>query len=192
MKIAVYSGSFNPVHNGHLAIAQKTLESQVVEKVWFLVSPLNPLKKESVLWPESDRLEMVRLAVEGKSGMKASDYEFHFPRPSFTINTLENLRKDYPENDFTLLVGGDNMSSIHRWYKFEQIISEFGLIVYPRPGFSLKKFDNRPNTVIIEGPLLDISATDIRKKILNHEPITGLVPPGVEEYISNRKISLPY
>ncbi len=190
MKIAVYSGSFNPVHNGHLAIAQKVLESHAAEEVWFLVSPMNPLKKESVLWPESDRLEMVKLALKDRQGMKASDYEFHFPRPTFTINTLENLKKDHTENDFTLLVGGDNLSSISRWYRYVQIISEFGLIVYPRPGYSMKKFINMPNVRILEAPMLEISATEIRKKILSRDSISGLVPPAVEEYISKRKLWL--
>lgn len=190
MRIAVYSGSFNPVHDGHLAIAQKVLESNLAYEVWFMLSPMNPLKKESVLWPESDRLEMVRLAIKDKPGMKASDYEFRFPRPAFTVNTLESLRNDYPENDFILLVGGDNLSSIRRWYKYESIIKDFGLIVYPRPGFSLKKFNDVPNVWIIEGPLLDISATDIRKRVLNNEPISGLVPHAVEEYILKRRHNL--
>jgi nicotinate-nucleotide adenylyltransferase len=187
MKIAVYSGSFNPIHNGHLLIAQKVLESHAAEEVWFLVSPMNPLKKKSLLWPESDRLAMVKLAVEEKQGMKASDYEFSFPRPTYTVNTLESLRKDYPNDEFILMAGGDNVSNFHRWYKYDYIIDKYGLIVYPRPGYSLKKFKDKPNVRVIEGPLLDISATDIRKKILRNEPITGLVPPAVEEYISNRK-----
>ncbi len=133
---------------------------------------------------------MVKLAVQDKRGMKASDYEFRFSRPAYTINTLESLRKDFQENDFTLLVGGDNLSNLHRWYKSELIISEFGLIVYPRPGYSLKKFRDKPNVLMVEGPLMDISATDIRNRILNDKPITGLVPDAVEEYINKRKHSL--
>jgi nicotinate-nucleotide adenylyltransferase len=187
MKIAIYSGSFNPIHNGHLSIAQKVLDSGAAGEVWFMISPLNPLKKKSVLWPESDRLEMVKLAIEGKRGMKASDYEFRFSRPTYTVNTLESLRKDYPEHEFILMVGGDNVSSIHRWYKYDYIIDEFGLIVYPREGYSMEKIKDRPKVQMIEGPMLDISATEIRKKIGNNEPITGLVPAVVEEYIRKRK-----
>jgi nicotinate-nucleotide adenylyltransferase len=183
MRIAVYSGSFNPVHNGHLAIAQRVLEDHAADEVWFLISPRNPLKKAGILWPESDRLEMVRLAVKDIPGMKVSDYEFHFPRPSFTVNTLESLKSDYPENDFVLLVGGDNMSGIQRWYKYQRILDDFGLIVYPRPGFSTEEFKDRPNVRIIEAPLLNISATEIREKILNNESIDDLVPVKVADYI---------
>jgi nicotinate-nucleotide adenylyltransferase len=186
MKIAVYSGSFNPIHNGHLAIAQKVLDDAAAHEVWFLVSPQNPLKQEGILWPESDRLAMVRLAVEDKPGMKASDYEFHFPRPTFTINTLDSLKSEYPENEFVLLVGGDNLSSIGRWYKFQRIIDDYGLIVYPRPGYSTEKFKNKSNVRIIEAPLLDISATEIREKIQNNESFDGLVPPKVAEYIRKK------
>lgn len=192
MKIAVYSGSFNPVHNGHLAIAQKVLESHAADEVWFLVSPQNPLKKDIVLWPENDRLAMVQLAVKDKEGMKASDYEFRFPRPTYTINTLDSLRSDFPGNNFALLVGGDNLSGIQHWYKSRRIVDEYGLIVYPRPGYSTTEFDNKPNVRIIEAPLIDISATEIREKILNNEPVTGLVPPAVEDYILNRKHLLAF
>jgi nicotinate-nucleotide adenylyltransferase len=186
MKIAVYSGSFNPVHNGHLAIAQKVLECHAADEVWFLVSPLNPLKKVSILWPESDRLAMVKLAVEDKHGMKASDYEFHFPRPSFTIKTLDSLKSDYPEYDFSLLVGGDNLSGIQRWYKYQRVIDDYGLIVYPRPGYSTEEFKDKPNVQIIEAPFLNISATEIRKKIFKNESIDRLVPPKVAEYIRGK------
>jgi nicotinate-nucleotide adenylyltransferase len=183
MKIAVYSGSFNPIHNGHLAIAQKVLDDAAAGEVWFLVSPQNPLKKKGILWPESDRLEMVKLAIEDKPGMKASDYEFHFPRPTFTINTLDMLKSDYPGNDFVLLVGGDNLSGIQRWYKYQSVIDDYGLIVYPRRGNAVKEFENTPNVLIINATLLNISATEIRKKILNNESIDDLVPLKVADYI---------
>ncbi len=190
MEIAIYSGSFNPVHNGHLAIAQCVLDNKAADEVWFLVSPKNPLKKESILWPENDRLEMVRLAVEDKQGMKASDYEFHFPRPTYTINTLDSLRSEFPGYHFVLLVGGDNLSGIRHWYKSRRILNEYGLIVYPRPGYSTSEFDNNPKVLIIEAPLLDISSTEIREKVLNNEPIRELTPPNVAEYIALRKDKL--
>lgn len=184
MRIAVYSGSFNPVHNGHLAIAQKVIDQSGVDELWFLISPQNPLKKNSDLWPENDRLSMVKLAIEDKPRMKASDYEFHLPRPTFTINTLDSLKSDYPQHDFVLLVGGDNLSSIRRWYKYQRIIDDYGLIVYPRPGYSAEKFKDKPNVQFIEAPLLNISATEIRKKILNNESIDDLVPVKVGDYIT--------
>ena len=183
MRVAIYSGSFNPIHNGHLAIAQKVLEQASVDEVWFMVSPQNPLKKESDLWPENDRLSMVKLAIEDEPRMKVSDYEFYLPRPTFTINTLNGLKSDFPQYDFVLLVGGDNLSIIHRWYKYQQILDDFGLIVYPRPGFSIQDFMELPNVQIITAPFLQISATEIRRKIHIGESIEDLVPPKVAEYI---------
>lgn len=186
MRIAVYSGSFNPVHNGHLAIAQKVIEQAGVDELWFLISPQNPLKKDSDLWPENDRLSMVKLAIEDEPQMKASDYEFHLPRPTFTINTLDGLKSEFPLHDFVLLVGGDNLSIIQRWYQYQRILDDFGLIVYPRPGYTTENFRNLPNVQIITAPFLPISATEIRRKIKNGESIEDLVPPKVAEYIRER------
>jgi nicotinate-nucleotide adenylyltransferase len=186
MEIAIYSGSFNPIHNGHLAVARAVLEKGGVDELWFLVSPQNPLKKSADLWPENKRLEMVKLAIEDEPKMKASDFEFHLPRPHYTINTLKRLQADFPQHQFVLLLGGDNLTIMHRWYKFDEIVEQFGLIVYPRPGYSIEGFQNKPNVQIIEAPLLDISATEIRKKILNHESIEGLVPFKVADYIKKR------
>jgi nicotinate-nucleotide adenylyltransferase len=186
MKIAIYSGSFNPVHNGHIAIARNVIDQAGVDELWFLISPQNPLKKNDILWPENDRLAMVRLAIENESKMKASDYEFHLPRPTFTINTLDGLKSEFPQHDFVLLVGGDNLSIIQRWYQYQRILDDFGLIVYPRPGYSTEDFRNLPNVQIINAPFLLISATEIRERIKNGESIEGLVPPKVEEYIRKR------
>lgn len=183
MRIAVYSGSFNPVHNGHLAIAQKVIDQAGVDELWFLISPQNPLKKNSDLWPENDRLSMVKLAIEDKPRMKASDYEFHLPRPTFTINTLDSLKSDFPQHDFVLLMGGDNLSIIHQWYHYQRILDDYGLIVYPRPGYATDLFKDDPNVQIITAPFIPISATGIRQKILNGESIEDLVPHKVAEYI---------
>ena len=186
MRIAVYSGSFNPVHNGHLAVAQKVVEQSVIDELWFLVSPQNPLKKDSLLWPENDRFLMVKLAIEDEPLMKASDYEFHLPRPTFTINTLDSLKSEFPQHDFVLLVGGDNLSLIHRWYKFQRILDDFGLIVYPRPGYETDEFLYHPNVQMIDAPFLPFSATEIRGKILNGESIEDLVPTKVAKFIHHR------
>lgn len=187
MRIAIYSGSFNPIHNGHLAIADKVLAIGGVDELWFLVSPQNPLKSSAVLWPEEDRLAMVKLAVHEKPFMKASDYEFHLPRPVYTINTLNSLKSDYPQHDFVLLVGGDNLSIIHRWYQSQQIIDNYGLIVYPRPGYSMDLIKGKSNIQIIDAPFLDISATEIRKRILEGASIKDLVPVKVADYIQHKK-----
>ena len=186
MRIAIFSGSFNPIHNGHLAIAREALAQGAVDELWFLVSPQNPLKKNHDLLPEADRLKMVKLAIENEPGMMASDFEFHLPRPTYTIKTLESLKTNYPEHQFKLLIGGDNLAIFHKWFEYQRIIDEFGLIVYPRPEFSIENLPKFANTTIISAPLIDLSATEIRKKLIKGELITGMVSRKVEEYLINR------
>ena len=183
MRIAIFSGSFNPIHNGHLAIARETLAQDAADELWFLVSPQNPLKKNLGLIRESDRLEMVKLAIENEKGMKASDFEFHLPRPTYTINTLEKLRENYPGHRFKLLIGADNLLIFEKWYQYQRIIDEFGLIVYPRPGFNTESLPQFENTTIISAPLIDLSATEIRGKLIKGESITGMVPEKVALFL---------
>jgi nicotinate-nucleotide adenylyltransferase len=185
MKIAIYSGSFNPIHCGHLAIARATL-SAGMDELWFVVSPQNPLKNNTDLWPETDRLEMVRLAIKDEPGMKASDYEFYLPRPSYTIDTFDSLKKDYPQHVFTLLIGGDNLTNFHKWRQHQRILDEYGLIVYPRIGFSNPQLEQHPNVRIIKAPLLDIASTEIRRRVYSGESIDGMVTEEVKEYIRNK------
>ncbi|MEI7525861.1 MAG: nicotinate (nicotinamide) nucleotide adenylyltransferase [Mariniphaga sp.] len=187
MRIAIFSGSFNPIHNGHLAIAREVLKQGAADELWFLVSPQNPLKKNSDLMDEKMRLKMVELAIEDEPGMKASDFEFHLPRPSYTIRTLENLRIANPQHQFTLLIGGDNLSIIHKWVEYRRIIAEFGLIVYPRPGFMNQESLLFSNTTFVTAPLIDISATEIREKLKNGEDITGMVPGKVALFLKGAK-----
>ena len=183
MRIAIFSGSFNPIHNGHLAIAREALAQDAADELWFLVSPQNPLKKNIDLLPETDRLEMVKLAIGNETGMKASDFEFHLPRPTYTINTLEKLREHYPEHQFKLLIGGDNLAIFQKWFQYKRIIDEFGLIVYPRPGFDTENLPKFPNVTIITAPLIDLSATEIREKLVNGESITEMVPGKVATFL---------
>jgi len=191
MRIAIFSGSFNPIHNGHLAIAREVLAQGAADELWFLVSPQNPLKKNLDLLLEADRLAMVKLAIENERGMKASDYEFHLPRPTYTIKTLESLKANYPQHQFKLLIGGDNLAIFHKWFEYQRIIDEFGLIVYPRPEFNIENLPKFPNTTIIPAPLIDLSATEIREKLTKGESITGMVPEKVAlflyECINNAK-----
>lgn len=190
MRIAIFSGSFNPIHNGHLAIAREALAQNAADELWFLVSPQNPFKKNNDLLPETDRLTMVKLAIEDEKGMKASDFEFHLPRPTYTINTLEKLRENFSEHQFKLLIGGDNLAIFHKWFEYKRIIDEFGLIVYPRPEFNIDNLSQFPNTILISAPLIDLSATEIREKLVNGEPITGMVPDKVASYL-HQKLSNP-
>ena len=190
MRIAIFSGSFNPVHNGHLAIAREVLLQGAAEELWFLVSPQNPLKNGGDLIAENDRLKMVELAIENEKGMVASDFEFHLPRPTYTIRTLENLKITYPRHEFSLLIGSDNLAIIHKWVEYQRIISEFGLIVYPRPGFQNSNAGQLANTTFISAPLFDISATEIRNKLKKGESIADLVPEKVIIYL--QKISFNF
>ena len=190
MRIAIFSGSFNPIHNGHLAIARETLAQDAADELWFLVSPQNPLKRNIDLFPETDRLAMVKLAIEDEKGMKASDFEFHLPRPTYTINTLEKLRENYPEHQFKLLIGGDNLVIFHKWVEYKRITDEFGLIVYPRPEFNIENIPQFPNTTIISAPLIDLSATEIREKLVKGESIKGMVPEKVADFL-HQQINTP-
>ena len=187
MRIAIFSGSFNPVHNGHLAIAKEVLMQGAADELWFLISPQNPLKKEADLMSEQDRLKMVELAIENEEGMTASDFEFHLPRPTYTIRTLESLKITYPRHEFSLLIGGDNLAIIHKWVEYQRIISEFGLIVYPRPGFEDKVSAPNENITFISAPLIDISATEIRCKLALGESILGMVPEKVAMFLKRAK-----
>ena len=186
MRIAIFSGSFNPIHNGHLAIAREVLAQGAADELWFLVSPQNPLKKNIDLLPETDRLKMVKLAIENEKGMKASDFEFHLPRPTFTINTLEKLKSKYPQLQFKLLIGGDNLAIFHRWVEYQRIMDEFGLIVYPRPEFNTEGLPTFSNTILISAPLINLSATEIREKLNKGESIAEMVPGKVAIYLQQR------
>ncbi len=188
MRVAIFSGSFNPIHNGHLAIARTVLAQGAADELWFLVSPQNPLKENADLMEEDKRLKMVELAIENEHGMKASDFEFHLPRPSYTIRTLENLRINYSQHQFSLLIGGDNLAIIKKWVEYQRIIDEFGLIVYPRPGFVSAKDSPFPNTAFITAPLINISATEIREKLKKGDSIIGMVPEKVALFLQNSNI----
>lgn len=190
MRVAVYSGSFNPVHNGHLAVAQAAL-AEGADEVWLVVSPRNPHKKEHDLWPFEDRMKMVELAVAKLPGIKASDCENSLPRPSYTYRTLEFLQKKYPENRFSLLIGEDNLASFHLWKEYHYILDAFGLIVYPRSSGRAVSPVDHPNIRWITAPLLDVSSSAIRKRLSENKPVRDLVPPGVEEFIREKLMTDP-
>jgi nicotinate-nucleotide adenylyltransferase len=182
MKVAIYSGSFNPIHNGHIAVAEAAL-TEGSDEVWLVVSPQNPHKREVELWPFEERLKMVELAVFDKANIKSSDCENSLPRPSYTINTLEFLQRTYPAQQFRLLIGGDNLLKFHLWKDYRKIIEKFGLIVYPRFSDGIDQFVNHQNIQKIKAPLLDISSSEIRKRLMENRPIHGLVSREVEKFI---------
>ncbi|MEI7424050.1 MAG: nicotinate (nicotinamide) nucleotide adenylyltransferase [Prolixibacteraceae bacterium] len=182
MKIAVYSGSFNPIHNGHIAIARAAL-SEGYDEVWMLVSPQNPHKTEEELLPFEERMKMVQLCLANEKRIKVSDCENKLPRPSYTIHTLEYLREQYPQHQFRLLIGSDNLQKFQLWKDYQKIIDSFGLIVYPRASGTSLPLANQPNIQLIKAPLLNISSTEIKKLLSENHSIHGLVSTEVEKYL---------
>ncbi len=164
--VGLFGGSFNPIHYGHVAIAQAVLKQCGLDEVWLMVSPQNPLKQQADLLDDGLRLEMAQKALEGVEGVKACDYEFHLPKPSYTWNTLQHLSKDYPDCRFYLLIGGDNWAHFERWRHWKDILRQYDVIVYPR--------DQYQGTVDV--PLLPVSSTEIRQRVRAGESIKGLVP----------------
>ena len=190
MKIAVYSGSFNPVHNGHLAVAKATL-AEGYDEVWMVISPQNPHKNEEELWAFEDRLKMVELAILNQPQLKASDCENYLARPSYTIHTLKYLKKNNPQHQFSLLIGEDNLQNFYQWKDYQQIIDIFGLIVYPRASVPGHPFEQFHDIFRIKAPLLNISSSEIRKRLAENQSVSGMVPTEVEKYIFQKLKSGP-
>ncbi len=187
-----FGGSFNPIHTGHISLAEHILRETALDEVWFVVSPLNPFKRGAGdLLSDERRLRMVRLALVGHPGLVASDYEFHLPRPSYTWNTLANLRSDFPQRRFSLIIGADNWLSFDRWARPDFIRANFPILVYPRPGSPLDSQILPPGVSCVDMPLYDLSSTEIRRRLAVGESVRGLVPesiePLVEEYYGARK-----
>lgn len=182
MKIGLYFGSFNPVHTGHLIIANHVLEYTPVDRIWFVVSPQNPLKESKSLLNEYHRLHLVNLAIENNPGFKGSNVEFSLPRPSYTIDTLTYLSEKYPKDEFSVIMGADSFCNITKWKNYVQLLNQYQIIVYKRPGFEVNEAIPAKLT-IVDAPLLEISATYIRDQLLQKKSIKYLVPEAVEEYI---------
>lgn len=138
-KTGIFSGSFNPIHIGHLALANYLCEYEGLDEIWFMVSPQNPLKTQSELWSDGLRLKLVELSINGYPHFQASDFEFHLPRPSYSVHTLEKLRAAYPERDFYFIIGSDNWARFDRWYQWERILKENNILIYPRPNYPVKE-----------------------------------------------------
>ena len=169
-RIGIFGGSFNPIHTGHIALAQAVQKQCGLDEVWLMVSPQNPLKRnDSDLLDDSLRFAMAQRALKSVEGVVACDYEFHLPKPSYTWNTLQHLAKDYPDYTFILLIGGDNWAHFQRWRHWQDILWHHDIIVYPR--------DEYPGTIDV--PLLPVSSTEIRQKVRAGESIKGLVPENI-------------
>lgn len=182
-KLGLFFGSFNPVHVGHMIIANYLVNNSDLDEIWMVVTPHNPHKKKSTLAKDSDRLHLMRLAIGDNVNIRASDIEFSLPKPSYTIDTLSYLKEKYPDKNFVLIMGGDNLGTLHKWKNYELILRDFEIYVYKRPNYELGELANHPKVVISEAPLLDISSSYIRSLIKAGKSIEYLVPDRVYEYI---------
>lgn len=182
-KVGLFFGSFNPIHIGHLAIANYFAEYTELNEVWFVISPHNPLKEKKSLLHQQHRWYMVNLAIEDYPKFKASDIEFHLPQPSYTIHTLVHLKEKYPNHQFCLILGQDNLSTFHKWKNFEVILENYKIYVYPRPGAAPSEFDKHPNIILTDAPYIGISSTFIRKAVKEKKDIRFFLHPKVWQHI---------
>ena len=185
MKIGLFFGSFNPIHTGHLIISNHFLNETKLDKIWLVVSPVNPFKINSDLLDERARLFLVNIAIQNDERIAASDVEFQLPKPSFTINTLFFLKEAYPHHEFSIIMGSDNFRDLDKWKDYEYIISNYKILVYLRTGFEVKDKFNA-DAEVLNAPILDISSTEIRRLIEKRKSIRYLVPEMVRKEIEEK------
>ena len=183
MKTGLYFGSFNPIHNGHLAIANYMREFTDLDEVWFVISPQNPFKSKQNMLPDYQRLELVELAIDDTPGFRASNIEFQLPKPSYTVDTLAYLYDKYPDKEFVLIMGSDNLVNFHKWKNFNEILRYHQIYVYPRPNTPDTTLMANPKIKITEAPLMEISSSFIRKAIKEKKDVRFFLPPKVWNYI---------
>lgn len=183
-KTALFFGSFNPIHVGHLIIANTMLQEEGIDEVWFVVSPQNPLKERATLLADHHRMQMVQRAIEDNYHLRACDIEMHLPIPSYTVVTLAALGEKYPEREFCLIMGSDNLASFERWRNYEYILEHYQLLVYPRPGSERCKLASHPHVKMVDVPMMDISSSFIRKQIAAHKDVRYLLTEPVYKYLT--------
>lgn len=186
MKTGLFFGSFNPVHNGHLKIAQYMASSTDLDEVWFVVSPQNPLKPADSLLHDQYRLELVKIAIEGHDKLKVSDVEFNLPRPSYTIQTLAHLREKFPGKNFVLIMGSDSLETFEKWKDYETILERHEIYVYPRKNHDGGKLKSHALVKMTRAPLMEISASLIRKSIKEKKDVRALLPEKAWNYLSEK------
>ncbi|WP_292890848.1 nicotinate (nicotinamide) nucleotide adenylyltransferase [Nonlabens sp.] len=183
--IGLYFGTFNPVHIGHLAIANYIVESNDLDEIWMVITPHNPFKKKKTLLDDYQRLHMVHLATDDYDKIKASNIEFGLPQPNYTVNTLAHLSEKYPDKEFTLIMGADNLKSLHKWKNYKVLLEDYNIIVYPRAtiGELPKEFENHPKIQLILAPIMEISSTMIRNGIAEGKDLRYFMHHQVQEYV---------
>lgn len=186
-EIGIYGGSFNPIHTGHIQLAQYILHHTDMDEVWFMVSPNNPLKQGSELVEQSKRLRWVEASLDGYDGLLASDFEFSLPQPSYTIRTLQSLQEVYPNHHFTLIIGADNLSLFKRWKDWDTILRDYAITVYPREGIEIEPLQAEYPTVTFlpQAPLYPISSTEIRQQLRKGGDMEQWIPPCIYADVRN-------
>lgn len=184
-KIGLYFGTFNPIHVGHLTIANHMTEYSDLDHVWFVVTPHSPFKKKSTLLDDNHRYQMVLRATEDYEKLKPSDIEFKLPQPNYTINTLVHLQEKYPDHEFSLIMGEDNLKGFHKWKNYELILEDHDIYVYPRvsKGKIETRFDDHPRIHHVDAPIMELSSTFIRKSIKERKNIRPMLPEHVWQYL---------
>ena len=183
MKTGLFFGSFNPIHIGHLAIANYMIEFTDLDELWFIISPHNPLKRKKSLLESHHRYDMAMLAIKDEERFQASDIEFRLPQPSYTIHTLTYLQERHPKDRFVLIMGSDNLESIHKWKNYDMILENYQIYVYPRPKNIGSMLYNHNNVKSVPAPIMEISSSFIRESIKNHKDIPYFLPSAVYKYI---------
>ena len=181
MRTAIFGGSFNPIHRGHIALADFVVQGGWTDEVWLLVSPQNPLKAAAGLLPEQLRLALAQQATENYDRIKVSDFEFHLPRPSFTYKTLAALRESYPDRSFQILIGADNWLCFDRWAHHEELLRDYELLVYPREGYDIHTASLPPNVRFVPAPLFPFSSTQLREMLIRGEDLSGILPQEINK-----------
>ena len=184
MKIGLYFGTFNPIHIGHMAIANYMVEYTEIQQLWFIISPQNPFKEEKHLLKDYHRLAMVNRVIEDDNRFRASNIEFKLPRPSYTINTLVYLQEAHPDHEFYLIMGSDNLKHFHKWKNADEILKNHHILVYPRPDDQMQNMELHPHIQIVNAPLMEISASFIRQAIADGKNISYFIPDKAYQYLT--------
>ena len=185
-KIGIYSGSFNPIHHGHVMLANYLVEFSDLDELWFVVSPQNPLKRKADLLDDDERLRMVQLSVGDDPRFRVSDVEMHLPTPSYTINTLTALSERFPDCQFVFICGMDSLQNLHQWREYQKILDNYKLLVFPREGYDGGDLVDHPSVTILKTPILEISSTFIRKCVAEGRDVRHFMPAKAYEYMRDR------
>lgn len=187
MNIGLYFGSFNPVHNGHLIIANFIANYTTLDRIWFVVSPQSPFKQQKSLLNENHRKHMIDLAIQGENKLRTSNIEFKLPKPSYTVETLLYLNEEYPQHEFSIILGSDSFQNVKKWKNADHLLNNYSFYIYKRPGFEVESGMLNERRIVVKAPLLEISSTEIRKMIKGKKSIRYFVPDVVKEEIENQQ-----